>query len=40
MIASYGIKKIVYGEIYSRDDVSLELCEEWGIELIKGDNLE
>tara|TARA_R110002020_G_scaffold462154_1_gene681548 strand:- start:38 stop:514 length:477 start_codon:yes stop_codon:yes gene_type:complete len=40
MIASYGIKKIVYSEVYTRDDVSLELCKEWGIELIKGDNVE
>ncbi len=40
MIASYGIKKIVYSEVYTRDDVSLELCKEWGIELIKGDILE
>jgi len=35
MIASYGIKKIVYHDVYEEDEVALQLAEEWGIELIQ-----
>ena len=35
MVASYGIKKIVYAEDYDRDLSSLELAEHFGIELEK-----
>lgn len=34
-IASYGIKKVVYGEIYARDDSALSLAKEFGIELLQ-----
>jgi dCMP deaminase len=33
-LASYGIKKIVYGEVYQLDPSTLELSEKFGIELI------
>ena len=36
MITGYGIKYVIYGEVYEEDDFSLELCKEWGIELIQG----
>lgn len=32
-LASYGIKKIVYGEVYNLDPSTLELAEKFGIEL-------
>lgn len=35
VIAAYGIKKVIYGEIYHRDDCALQLAEEFGIELIQ-----
>lgn len=35
VIASYGIKKIVYGEIYDKDDSTLKLAAEFGIELVQ-----
>jgi len=35
MIAAYGIKKIVYSEIYELDKTALQLCKEWGITLAK-----
>lgn len=38
-IISYGIKKIVYNEIYKFDDSTLEMAEKFGIELIKIDEL-
>ena len=34
-IASYEIKKIVFSEIYDKDNSSLSLAKEFGIELIK-----
>lgn len=34
-LASYGIKKIIYQEIYDKDDSSLKLAAEFGIELIQ-----
>ncbi|MAF24947.1 deoxycytidylate deaminase [bacterium] len=34
MIASYGVKKIVYDEVYQRDYSSLDLSKEFNIELI------
>jgi dCMP deaminase len=37
IIASYGIKKIVYAEDYDRDLTSLELAKLFGIELEKID---
>jgi dCMP deaminase len=33
-LASYGIKKIVYGEVYQLDPSTLELSEKFGIELV------
>ncbi len=33
-IASYGIKKVVFGEEYDKDKTSLDLASEFGIELI------
>lgn len=36
-LSSYGIKKIVYKDIYNNDNSSLELAKEFGIELIKYD---
>jgi dCMP deaminase len=33
-LASYGIKKIVYGEVYKQDPSTLELAEKFGIELL------
>ncbi len=35
MISSYGIKKVVYHEVYEHDAVALELAKEWGMELIQ-----
>lgn len=35
VIARYGIKKIVYGEIYDKDDSTLLLAKEFGIELVQ-----
>lgn len=32
-IAAYGIKKIIYGEVYKQDDFALTLAEEYGIVL-------
>lgn len=34
-IASYGIKKIVYGGNYGRDESTLALAHSFGIELVK-----
>jgi dCMP deaminase len=34
-LASYGIKKIVYREIYEHDPSTLEYAKDFGIELIK-----
>lgn len=34
-LASYNIKKIVYGEIYQRDQTTLDLAEDFGIELVQ-----
>ena len=36
-LASYGIKKIIYKEIYNNDMSTLELAREFGIDLIKYD---
>ena len=33
-LASYGIKKIVYGEVYKQDPSTLELAKKFGIELV------
>jgi dCMP deaminase len=33
-LASYGIKKIVYGEVYQLDPSTLELATKFGIELV------
>jgi dCMP deaminase len=33
-LASYGIKKIVYGEVYQLDPSTLELATKFGIELL------
>ena len=33
-LASYGIKKIVYGEVYIQDPSTLELAKKFGIELV------
>jgi len=32
-LASYGIKKVIYGEVYDRDDSSLIMANKFGIEL-------
>jgi len=32
-LASYGIKKVIYREVYDRDDSSLVLANKFGIEL-------
>ncbi len=32
-IAAYGIKKVVFGEVYKQDDFALTLAKEFGIEL-------
>jgi len=32
-LASYGVKKIIYGEVYKLDPSTLELAEKFGIEL-------
>lgn len=34
-IASYGIKRVVYRDLYDRDMTSIDLAGEFGIELIK-----
>jgi len=34
-IARYGIKKIVYKDVYERDQSTLDLAKEFGIELIR-----
>ena len=34
-LASYGIKKVVYRDVYVRDDSTLELAKDFGIELIQ-----
>lgn len=34
-ISSYGIKKIVYEEVYDKDDLTLTLAKEFKIELIQ-----
>jgi dCMP deaminase len=33
-LASYGIKKIIYGEVYKQDPSTLELAKKFGIELV------
>jgi dCMP deaminase len=35
MISSYGIKKVVFAEVYERDRSSLDLAKEFNIDLIK-----
>lgn len=37
LIASYGIRRVVYGENYPSDESSLELAKEFGVELIYGE---
>lgn len=37
-LASYGLKKIVFEEIYKRDDSSLKLARNMGIDLIQLEN--
>jgi dCMP deaminase len=34
-IASYGIKTVIYRYVYERDDSTLKLAEDFGIDLIK-----
>jgi dCMP deaminase len=34
-LASYGIKKVVYKDIYIRDDSTISLAKDFGIELIQ-----
>ena len=34
-IASYGVSRVVYEEVYERDESSLHLCNEFGIKLIQ-----
>jgi dCMP deaminase len=34
-IARYGIKKIVYSEVYKRDPLALEMAKKFGIELVQ-----
>lgn len=34
-IAAYGIKKVIYGEVYRQDDFALQLAKEYNIELLK-----
>jgi dCMP deaminase len=34
-LASYGIKKVVYKDIYFRDDSTISLAKDFGIELIQ-----
>lgn len=36
-LSSYGIKKVIYADVYDKDDSSLELAEKFGIELIQID---
>jgi dCMP deaminase len=36
--ASYGIKRIIYEEVYDKDDLSLTLAGEWGMDLVKLSN--
>lgn len=31
LIASYGIKRVIYGEVYKRDDTALQLAQEYKI---------
>lgn len=38
VIASYGIKKIVYKDVYDKDDSTLKLAAEFGIKLIQLNN--
>lgn len=33
LIASYGIKRVIFGEIYQRDDFAFQLAKEYGIVL-------
>ena len=35
VIASYGIKRVVYRDIYQRDQSTMDIAERFGIELIK-----
>lgn len=37
VIASYNIKIVIYNEIYDKDDFTIQLAKEWGIELIQLD---
>jgi dCMP deaminase len=32
-LASYGIKRIIYSEVYDKDDFAIQLAKEFGIEL-------
>jgi len=34
-IAAYNIKKVIFEEVYQRDDFSLTLAKEYGIELVQ-----
>jgi dCMP deaminase len=38
-IAAHGIKKIIYTEIYQRDDFALQLAKEFGISLVQIKNI-
>ena len=35
MIASYGIRKVIYKEVYEKDPSSIDLSKEFNIELIQ-----
>ena len=35
VIARYGIKRIVYKDVYDKDDTTLNLAKEFGIELVR-----
>jgi dCMP deaminase len=37
-LAAYGIKKVIYAEVYDKDNSSLELANKFGIELIQIDS--
>ncbi len=37
-IAAYGVKKVVFEEVYDKDDFSTQLAEEFNIELIQLSN--
>lgn len=35
LIARYGIKRIIYRDVYDKDDTTLKLAKEFGIELVQ-----